>query len=153
MRRAGKDSGFSLVELIVVIAIIAVLTGVVAPTLFRYIERSREGIDNAAMGEFLNQLYLSAAADIEAYESVTDEGQLFSKEADDDTWVICPEEGGTLYEKSVAKYLGTDTLVFKSRKWTAAAMSVKVNLTWDGIRLEYSDSLKELMGAENLRYE
>ena len=36
------NKGFSLVELIVVIAIMAVLVGVLAPTLIKNIEKSRE---------------------------------------------------------------------------------------------------------------
>ena len=39
------NKGFSLVELIVVIAIMAVLVGVLAPTLIRNVERSRESTD------------------------------------------------------------------------------------------------------------
>lgn len=40
-----NNKGFSLVELIVVIAIMAVLVGVLAPTLIRNVEKSRESTD------------------------------------------------------------------------------------------------------------
>lgn len=40
-----KNEGFSLVELIIVIAIMAVLVGVFAPMYFMYIERSKKNID------------------------------------------------------------------------------------------------------------
>ena len=45
-----NNKGFSLVELIVVIAIMAVLVGVAAPTFTKYVERSRKSTDvqNAA---------------------------------------------------------------------------------------------------------
>ena len=40
-----NNKGFSLVELIIVIAIMAVLIGVLAPQYLRYVERSREATD------------------------------------------------------------------------------------------------------------
>lgn len=45
-RRLGKyNSGFTLVEMIIVIAIIAVLTAVAAPQYIKYVERSRVSTD------------------------------------------------------------------------------------------------------------
>lgn len=40
-----NNSGFSLVELIIVIAIMAVLVGVLAPQFIKYVEQSRESTD------------------------------------------------------------------------------------------------------------
>ncbi len=40
-----KNTGFSLIELIIVIAIIAALAGFLAPALIRYIEKSRRSAD------------------------------------------------------------------------------------------------------------
>ena len=43
--RRGNNAGFSMVELIIVIAIMAVLMGVLAPTLINNISKSRESTD------------------------------------------------------------------------------------------------------------
>ena len=40
-----NNKGFSLVELIIVIAIMAVLIGVLAPQYLKYVERSRQSAD------------------------------------------------------------------------------------------------------------
>ena len=40
-----NNKGFSLVELIIVIAIMAILVGVIAPQLIKYIEKSRQAAD------------------------------------------------------------------------------------------------------------
>ncbi|MEG2232178.1 MAG: prepilin-type N-terminal cleavage/methylation domain-containing protein, partial [Lachnospiraceae bacterium] len=44
-KKKRNNRGFSLVELIIVIAIMAVLVGVMAPQFFKYIERSRKSTD------------------------------------------------------------------------------------------------------------
>ena len=48
------NGGFSLVELVVVIAIMAVLVGVLAPAYLRYVEKSRKQSDDTAAGEILH---------------------------------------------------------------------------------------------------
>ena len=63
----NKNSGFSLVELIVVIAIMAVLTSVLAPSLLSYVEKSRMQKDDSAMGEVTNSVKL-ALADQNVYD-------------------------------------------------------------------------------------
>ncbi|MCL2693732.1 MAG: prepilin-type N-terminal cleavage/methylation domain-containing protein [Oscillospiraceae bacterium] len=45
LHQLKSNKGFSLVELLIVIAIMAVLVGVLAPQYFRYVERSRQSAD------------------------------------------------------------------------------------------------------------
>lgn len=52
-RGENKDRGFSLVELVIVIVIMAILVGVLAPAYFSYIEKTRRQVDNSAAGEIL----------------------------------------------------------------------------------------------------
>ena len=56
-----NNKGFSLVELIIVIAIMAVLIGVLAPQFLRYVERSRAQKDRTAVGEVENAIEISLA--------------------------------------------------------------------------------------------
>ena len=48
-----KNQGFSLVELIVVVAIMAILVGVLAPAYLRYVEKSRKSTDVSAISEMM----------------------------------------------------------------------------------------------------
>lgn len=58
-----KDNkGFSLVELIIVIAIMAVLVGVLAPQFIKYVEQSRRSRDIATAQE-IREAYLADIAD------------------------------------------------------------------------------------------
>lgn len=64
-KRDGKvkmnNKGFSLVELIVVIAIMAVLIGVLAPQYLRYVEKARLQKDNSAIAEIANAIKIAMA--------------------------------------------------------------------------------------------
>lgn len=69
MIKKNSNKGFSLVELIVVIAIMAVLVAVLAPSLLAYVERSRAQKDDSAMGEVVNAINI-ALADEKIYDEV-----------------------------------------------------------------------------------
>lgn len=56
-----NNKGFSLVELIIVVAIMAVLIGVLAPQYMRYVERTRLQKDNSAISEVANAMKIAAA--------------------------------------------------------------------------------------------
>lgn len=56
-----NNKGFSLVELIIVIAIMAILIAVLAPQYLRYVEKSRLQSDNSTIGEVANAVKVAAA--------------------------------------------------------------------------------------------
>jgi type IV pilus assembly protein PilA len=64
-----NNKGFSLVELIVVIAIMAVLMAVLAPALLRYVEKSRIQSDDSTAAEVKNALEI-ALSDDEIYDAI-----------------------------------------------------------------------------------
>ena len=62
--KTKKNAGFSLVELIVVIAIMAVLVGVLAPAYLKYVEKSRKSTDVSAVADIITAAS-TVAADVE----------------------------------------------------------------------------------------
>ena len=65
-----KNKGFSLVELIIVIAIMAILAAAIAPALIRYIDKSRKS-DDIAAAETINTAVSAALANEDAYSEVS----------------------------------------------------------------------------------
>lgn len=60
-QKSLNNKGFSLVELIIVIAIMAVLVGVLAPQFLKYVEQSRLQKDNQAVAEIANAVKIAMA--------------------------------------------------------------------------------------------
>lgn len=60
-QKKKNNKGFSLVELIVVVAIMAVLLGVLVPTLVRHIETSKQSKDLSGIAEIANSMEIALA--------------------------------------------------------------------------------------------
>ena len=110
--KKNVNKGFSLVELIVVIAIMAVLTAVLAPSLLAYVERSRAQKDDSAMAEVTNAIML-ALADQNVYDEVLCYtcSNNFSCYIDDEGVAGKTSDANKVLTKDVADDNNPDTLV------------------------------------------
>ena len=61
MNKKMNNKGFSLVELIIVIAIMVVLIAVLAPQYLKYVEKSRVASDQTTIVEYINAMQVIAA--------------------------------------------------------------------------------------------
>ena len=61
MKKEMNNKGFSLVELIIVVAIMAVLIGVLAPAYLQYVEKSKKTKDCGTIGSVLDAIEIVAA--------------------------------------------------------------------------------------------
>lgn len=108
------NKGFSLVELIVVIAIMAVLVGVLAPTLIRNIEKSRESKDMSNLDTIYTAIQ-TACADETAHAAIPTGAT---------SWTQLALTGNAFYTE-VASSLGTSTMpTFSSKNAKVTGVNV-----------------------------
>lgn len=58
-----QNQGFTLVEIIITVAIVSILTAMLTPNYIQYIEKSRIGVDEAYIREVAHSLEIVAATD------------------------------------------------------------------------------------------
>jgi type IV pilus assembly protein PilA len=99
-----KNKGFSLVELIIVIAIMAILAAAIAPALIRYIDKSRKADDVTAAGTIATAAN-AALANEAAYDSVATamDGATLIAHADVTSGNAAFTAANTAYEKFVTE--------------------------------------------------
>lgn len=84
MNKKKNNKGFSLIELIIAIAILIILTGMLAPQFMKYIEKSREAKDMQTLDSVYTAVQ-GALADETAYRNFVDETGSGKKFADLET--------------------------------------------------------------------
>ena len=120
-----NNKGFSLVELIIVIAIMAILIAVLAPQFLRYVEKSRLQADNSAIGEVANAVKVAVANDAVNNEVAGGCSYTFST-----TPQAVSFTGKNSLNAELSKVLGTSIAV-KSNTYKTALPGIKVTVDTD----------------------
>ena len=114
-----NNKGFSLVELIVTIAIMAVLVGVIAPQFIRYIEKTRE------------------ASDVQNFDSLKETVETYyaDKQIEPERWTVVQDgtsQNTIISDMTPLTEAGINSVVFKSSKWRGVKLVyTSVTNTWE----------------------
>lgn len=125
MKKKFNNKGFTLVELIVVIAVLAVITIVAAPNLLEYVEKSRKGTDENALGEVVHATEVAYAA----YGKERNENEV--EVYIDNRGVATYGSMDSKLVQAVAETLAGDAYIYKSKEYRNSTHLITV--TEDGI--------------------
>jgi type IV pilus assembly protein PilA len=133
-----NNKGFSLVELIIVIAIMAILIAVLAPQYLRYVEKSRLQSDNSMIGEVGNAVKVAASND-DINASITD----------GETWTPNTTAGAATFTSSLLnaellRVCGSELKV-TSNSYKSTAPTITINVGSDGaVKVSASNYKKDV---------
>ena len=123
-RKETANKGFSLVELIIVVAIMAVLVGVLAPQYLKYVESSRQSTDKQNVDAIINAVRIYAIdPEVESAKQVTNDAQV--------TITTIPETVGTTNATNNTNLAldsaGIKEIALKSSKWIDSTTNAETN--------------------------
>ena len=129
-----NNKGFSLVELIIVIAIMAVLIGVLAPQFLRYVERSRFQKDNTAVEELRKSIEIALgnediATQVGTAISGAGAGANVTVAFDNTGLIVASTPAATLLDTEIQAAIGGNTLDFSSNAYTTTTATMGVVIT------------------------
>lgn len=131
-----NNKGFSLVELIIVIAIMAVLVGVLAPTYLQYVEKSKKSNDVSTVDSVINAVEIAAIDPEVNVESWTDVTITLS----DSAVISVLQNGGSgKMAAAITEIVGSD-VKFKSSKWGGDVVIKVTNQTNGKVKFEYDST-------------
>ena len=120
-QRTLNNKGFSLIELIVVIAIMAILVGALAPQYMKFVERSRKSTD------VQNVAAIKSALEVYAADPMVTTNALESGEVTiTTTETAVSDSNATGNGDAALSAAGISNLVLKSTKWPTATAGTSV---------------------------
>ena len=124
----NKNKGFSLVELIVVVAIMAVLVGILAPAYLSYVEKTRRGTDENMAEEIRHTVEISAA-DICVYDELKGGLNVTLGNGDSITDIA---NGKNAFLEAITDTYGSKTFAIKSKKYANKGYTITVQQSSNG---------------------
>lgn len=144
MKKNNKNNkGFSLVELIIVIAIMAILIGVLAPQYLKFVERSRVSTDKQNVDEIIRSLEVWASdvdAGTNSTVAITTDATGTTITLDHDADIVIAGSNKDAFEDAIEAYGLELSTRLKSSNW-GTDKKVVITVTVDSnMNLEATDT-------------
>lgn len=133
-----KNKGFTLIELVIVVAILAILVGVLAPQYTKYVEKSRKAADASNMSELVNafKVFVIDGGQLNNTEYVFAITPNPSKGTGGGTQLRCNKGEDGFTAELDAAFPKWRSMTTKSKKWgdngTAEEIRAVIKVTSDG---------------------
>ncbi len=166
-KKKKDNKGFTLVELIIVIAILAILVGLLAPQYVKYVEKSRRSADASNLESFVESFKV-AAADVDYNLTPTTGNAVYTITIDKNGTSITAGNGASDdWATAINEYTGynfkggengaasTITEVkLKSTKWSVdnktQIQAIVTISTTGSVKVEYKpDTIKDTVNTKN----
>lgn len=131
MKKNAKknNKGFSLVELIIVVAIMAILIGVLGGQYLKFVEKSRQSTDKANVDEIIRAVQIYCAdPSVESDKMITGEAKITITT----TSTPVSATNATNNANLALTEAGIDKLVLKSSKWSATTIEITFEIDTEG---------------------
>lgn len=144
--RKRKNGGFTLIELVIVVAILAILVGIIAPQYTKYVEKSRKAADASNMEELVKavEIYI-----IDGH-SLTDNFIEIRIGIGTGTLGNAFNSGDTALKAAFnEEFPNFSNLHMKSKKWGREYINAEITVKTDGtLSVKYSpDSFEKYMAG------
>ena len=142
LNKKKNNKGFTLVELVIVVAILAILVGLLAPQYTKYVEKSRKSADASNLEELVTSVKVAASDN--AYDVVQETDTTYTLEMTSSGTKLTVKSGGTVPEgltNALAEYAGNNwgDTTLKSKGWTDKKISAEILIKSNGsVTVTYS---------------